>query len=173
VGTLVTGTPSGFNVGAPDGDIGNVYDGQYVVINLTLSPIIVNGPSDTNYDFVYYELYRPSTDDIAMDSVILSISSDGTTYYVVFNWGDGVADDNSNVGDVTTNTGTEDDNQSISTTELYGTSPLQTGILVDVDNAPSAPPPGTYQYLAIQAPLAPTTDTTLDVDSVEVIEVAP
>lgn len=178
--TPVTSTPVGAqvsvpgntNIGAPDGLIGNVQDGRYVVLTLG-TPITVNGPSDTNYDFVYYERANPV--NIAMDSVILSISSDGTTYYIVFNWGDNIPDNNSNVGIIASNTGTEDDNQTIQSTDLYGTPPNQTGILIDVDNAPSHPPVGSYGYLAIQAPIAPTNDGNdgADIDSIQVTEVAP
>jgi hypothetical protein len=162
--------PGNTNVGAPNGTVGNVADGTYVVINLGGSPIVVTNPSETNYDFVYYEL--PSGSGIQMDSVILSISTDDVVYYVVFNWGNGTPDANSNVGDVA---GSENDNQPINSSELHGTSPQDTGIAVDVDNAPSNPPPGNYQYLAIQAPAAPPGDGNdgADVDSIEVTEVAP
>ena len=164
--------PPGFNEGPPDGPpAGHITNGNYVVIRLTASPIIVNGASDTNYDLVYYE-QQIAGGGIAMDSVILSISSDGTTYYVIFNWGDGTPDNNSNIGDVAASAGGEVDDEIIPASELHG-SPIQTGVLIDVDNAPSAPPPGSYQYLAIQAPLAPVSDSNLDVDSVEVTEVAP
>jgi len=165
--------PGNINTGAPDGSLGAIADGNYIVINLSLTPIIVNGPSDTNYDFIYFE--EPSGNGIQMDKVILSISSNGSTYYVVFNWGDGIPDTNSNVGDVTSSTGTENDNQPIDnpvdTGELYGTSPLDTGILIDVDNAPSHPPVGSYQYLAIQAPAAPASTDGIGMDSVQVTEV--
>ncbi|MCC7116936.1 MAG: hypothetical protein IT310_00305 [Anaerolineales bacterium] len=170
VGTQVTATPPGFNVGNPGsggGASGNISSGTYYVATLPV-PIIVNGPTDTNYDLVYYEL-QFGFGQIAMDSIILSISSDGSTYYEVFNWGDGTPDTNSNVGDVA---GAENDNQVIPTSELYGTPPNQTGILIDVDNAPSAPPPGSYSYLAIQAP-TPDGDGGLDVDAVDVVDVAP
>jgi hypothetical protein len=171
-GTLVTSTPDGFNVGAPNGaPVGSVADGTYFVVNLGGNPIIVNGPSDTNYDFVYYE--RDTGGGIQMDRVILSISTDDVAYYVVFNWGDGVPDANSNVGDVAQSTGTENDNQPIDSSELYGTAPQDTGILVDVDNAPSNPPAATYQYLAIQAPAPPASSDGADVDAIEVTEVAP
>lgn len=165
--------PGNTNTGAPNGAVGTIPDGSYVVINLGGNPIVVTDPSETNYDFVYYEL--PSGNGIQMDSVILSISTDNTVYYVVFNWGDGTPDTNSNVGDVASSLGTENDNQPIDnpvdTDELYGTSPLDTGIAVDVDNAPSNPPPGDYQYLAIQAPAAPPASGSdgADVDSIEVL----
>jgi len=175
-GSLTTPEPE-TNIGAPDGEtdgdnVGHVQDGYYIVLTLSATPIVVIGPSETNYDFVYYE--RPVVGGgIDMDSVILSISMDDVTYYVVFNWGDGIPDDNSNVGDVTPTT--EADNQHINPSELYGSSPQDTGILVDVDNAPSNPPAGTYQYLAIQAPVAPVNDGDdgADIDSIQVIEVAP
>jgi hypothetical protein len=168
--------PGNTNIGAPDGSVGTIPDGSYVVIDLSGNPIVVVDPSETNYDFVYYEL--PSGSGIQMDSVILSISTDNIVYYVVFNWGDGTPDNNSNVGDVAANTGTENDNQPIDqpdTGELHGTAPQDTGIAVDVDNAPSNPPPGNYSYLAIQAPAAPPADGNdgADADSVEVVEVAP
>jgi hypothetical protein len=165
-----TSVPADTNIGAPDGAIGGVPDGYYIILSLSATPIVVNGPSDTNYDFVYYE--RPAGVGIEMDSVIISISTDNATYYVVFNWGDGTPDNNSNVGDVA---GAENDNQPIDSSQLYGTPPQDTGILVDVDNAPSHPPVGTYEYLAIQAPLAPVGDGNdgADVDSIQVTEVAP
>lgn len=100
---------------------------------------------------------------------------DNTTYYVVFDWGNGTPDNNSNVGDVASSTGTENDNQHIDDSELVGSAPNQTGVAVDVDNAPSHPPAGNYSYLAIQAPAAPVNDGNdgADVDSIEVTEVAP
>jgi hypothetical protein len=165
--------PGYTNIGVPDANIGGVANGFYFIINLGLTPIIVNGPSDTNYDFVYYEFANPV--NISMDSVIISISSDGTTYYQVFNWGNGIPDDNSNVGPIASSTGTENDNQTIQATDLHGSPPNQTGILVDVDNAPSNPPPGSYSYLAIQAPAAPPNDGSdgADIDSIEVAENTP
>jgi hypothetical protein len=170
----VTAVPGGYNYGTPSGGAAVIPDGYYVVINLP-TPIVVNGPSDTNYDFVYYEL--AASPGVNMDRVILSISKNNIDYYVVFNWGDGIPDTNSNVGDVA---GAEDDNQPINSSELHGTAPQDTGILVDVDNAPSNPPTGNYNYLAIQVPtpapaaVPPNNGTDgADVNSVEVIEVAP
>jgi hypothetical protein len=171
-GTLLTPTPAGINVGAPNGSpLGTIPDGRYVVINLSPSPIMVNGPSDTNYDFVYYE--ESSGPGILMDKVKLSISTNNIIYYMVFNWGDGTPDANSNIGDVAATTTTENDNQPINSSELYGTTPLKTGVLVDVDNAPSHPPVGSYQYLAIQAPPTPDSTDGIGMDSVQVIEVSP
>lgn len=170
VGTEIT-PPVQIGVGTPDGSIGSIDDGEYIVIDLG-SPILrVNGPSDTDADLIYYEQQAGSGVD--MDMVIISISMDGAVYYVVFNWGDAVPDNNSNVGDVTTDTGTENDNQQIDqpdTGELYGTAPSDTGILIDVDNAPSNPPVGDYQFIAIQAPSTGSTDG-IGMDSVDVDEV--
>jgi hypothetical protein len=188
-GTPVAATPAGYNDGAPDGNtsganVANIPDGYYLIINLP-TPIIVVGISDTGYDFVYYERQVacspptcPSNYGIQMDSVILSISTAvNGTYYTVFNWGyepgsTSIAPDtNSNVGDVTTSTGTENDNQIIDSTELTGTVPQDTGIQIDVDNAPSHPPADNYSFLAIQAPAAPPNDGNdgADVDSVQVL----
>lgn len=181
----VTSTPSGAQtavpgnttIGTPDGNPGGIPDGNYIVINLTLSatPIVVTNPSETNYDFVYYE--RPAGGGVDMDSVVISISMDDIIYYVVFNWGDNQPDDNSNI-DLNnlppppgSCTDVECDNQHINGSELHNS----TGILVDVDNAPSNPPAGDYWYIAIEAPVAPPNDGNdgADVDSVEIVENTP
>jgi len=172
VGIPDSGTPSGYNYGTPDNSVAGVADGHYVIINLSATPIVVNGISDTGYDLVYYERATGSgsTLGIDMDKVILSISMDNSTYYVVFNWGDGTPDANSSVASVA---GTEADNQHINAVDLYqdpsATSSPKTGIEIDVDNAPSHPPPGNYSYLAIQAPAPPASSDGADVDSVQVL----
>jgi hypothetical protein len=180
VGTPVS-IPAGITVGTPDGTLGTLLDGSYIVMDLSSNPIIVNGPSDKNYDFVYYE--QAAGPGILMDRVILSISTAlAGTYYQVLNWGDGTPDTNSNIGNVVTSTPYQElDNQPIDASKLYGATPLQTGVLVDVDNAPSHPPVGSYSFLAIQAPPPPTPPSTPDpgndgsvgIDSVQVIEVSP
>lgn len=180
VGTPVS-IPAGITVGTPDGTLGTLLDGSYIVMDLSSNPIIVNGPSDKNYDFVYYE--QAAGPGILMDRVILSISTAlAGTYYQVLNWGDGTPDTNSNIGNVVTSTPYQElDNQPIDASKLYGATPLQTGVLVDVDNAASHPPVGSYSFLAIQAPPPPTPPSTPDpgndgsvgIDSVQVIEVSP
>lgn len=166
-----TPVPGSIEVGTPNGSIGSVPDGYYIIINLGSPILVVSTPSDTNADLVYYE--QASAPGVQMDQVIISISMDGTQYYVVFNWGDGIPGDNSNVDDVA---GSEGDNQPINASELYdpdgaGSAP-DTGILIDVDNADSNPPPGAYQYIAIQAPDLPSnTDTDVGFDSVDVVDV--
>jgi hypothetical protein len=167
VGTQTT-VPGNTTIGTPDGNIGGINDGQYIVLSLS-TPLVVNGPSDTNYDLAYYE--RPAGGGVDMDSVSISISMDNLIYYMVFKWGDGTPDNNSNVGDVVINTGTENDNQHIDGSELHN----GTGILVDVDNAPSNPPTGNYFYIAVQAPVAPPNDGNdgADVDSIEIVENTP
>ncbi len=168
--------PAEINIGTPDDIVGNVPDGFYVVIDLSGNPIIVDGNPD--YDFVYYERDTGSG-NIAMDRVILSISSDNSVYYVVFNWGDNVPDANTNVNTTTLADPPSDpanpeaDNEPIDTSNLYQdpSAPLspQTGILVDVDNAPSHPPNGNYSYLAVQAPVAPPSNDGADIDSIQVL----
>ncbi|MBL8062418.1 MAG: hypothetical protein JNK32_05325 [Anaerolineales bacterium] len=167
--TLVTPAPADLGVGTPpDGNIGNITNGQYVVIGLS---IVVGPTPDNNYDLVLYEYDNGG--QIALDWIIIGISiySDGREYYEVFNWGNGTPDTNSNVGDVA---GAETDNQSVPLTELHdpddaGPAP-QTGILIDVDNATSAPPAGTYDYIVVISPLGGSGDPA-QVDSIEVTEV--
>ncbi len=168
--TGVTDPPNGDTAG---NNVINIPDGYYVIITLP-TPIVVVGISDTGYDLVYYERQlddsgMPSGYGVHMDQVILSISTAvNGTYYQIFNWGDGIPDTNSNLGDVA---GLENDNQPIDASEFYGTYPQDTGILIDVDNAPSYPPPGNYSFLAIQAPTPLPANDGADVDAVEVVDI--
>jgi hypothetical protein len=191
---MLTNPPAGFNSGAPDGNGGsinnNLFDGQYFVIN---SPVHVAPTPDGHYDMVYYEMANPNCGgQVCMDQVIIGITNDATgqTYYEVFNWGDGIPDTNTNVD--TTQLGVptaEDDNQIISTSDLYidpsqvglpQPPDLQTGILIDVDTAPSNPPRDpvtgtTYDYVVVVAPPASSPNNAgddMNLDSVQVTEVA-
>ena len=187
--TQLAGSPPGLNTGNPDGSSAtgsNFPDGSYYVMDLGSNPIIVNATPDANYDLVFYEDENPDGSGlVAMDQVIIGITNDpsGSTYYQVFNWGDGVPDTNTNVDTTTLGLpNAEADNQTISTSDLYedpaATPPpsnSQVGILIDVDQAPSNPPAGSYQYLVVIAPPASNPNNAGDdgqVDSLEVTEVS-
>lgn len=175
-----TAAPPQVTVGTPDGNIGSgIPDGYYIVLTLP-TPIVVNGPSDTNYDMAYYE--RPAASGVDMDSVIVSISMDNVIYYVVLNWGDNQPNSHTNV-DVNNLptpppgcTDLECDNQHIDASDLHdppGGPAFGTGILIDVDNAPSNPPPGDYWYIAVEAPSPTVNNDGADVDSIEIVDIAP
>ena len=169
--------PTGFNLGAPDGATAqnpDFKDGNYFVVN---APVIVEATPDGKYDMVYYEW--DTGGKILMDQVIVGISKDpsGNPYYEVFNWGDGQPDKNTNVDTTLPGIPAETDNAQIDTSKLYQdpSGPPQTGILIDVDKAPSNPPPDTYDYVVIiapkNAPAGPSSDGG-QVDSIQVTEVA-
>lgn len=188
--------PGNVNVGPPDGLNSSPTAGTYYIIDVSSNPIWVNPTPDGNYDLVYYEnvaaTVTPAPQHIDMDQVIVGISQDGgATYYPVFNWGDGVPDTNTNV-DTTTlpelppnnPAQPEADNQSIPTSALYqdpsAPGSPQTGITIDVDTAPSNPPPGRYDTVVIINPPAPsptqtlpspTQDSTGQTDGIDVTEV--
>jgi hypothetical protein len=128
---------------------------------------VVSGTPDGNYDLIFYEALNPADGtEILLDNIVIGISQDGITYYVVFNWGDDNPDTNTNIDSTLQ---PEDDNTPIPISDLYenGVFP-QTGILIDVDTAPAAPPEGTYTYIVILSP--PSTDAA-QVDSIVVDEV--
>lgn len=195
-GPPVTPVPSEIGVGELPNNtnpssydsIGEINTGTYIVINLS---VVVGNAPDNNYDLAYYEYNNNGF--VNIDWIIIGISNyaDGSQYYEIFNWGNGSPDNNSNVGDVAQTSGTELDNQSIpvsgntevpqSQTELYdpdyspgtpGTNgPLpQTGILIDVDSATSAPPPNTYNYVVIIAPMGDS-DGGAQLDAIQTVEV--
>lgn len=138
----------------------------YVVINFS---VVVEPTPDANYDLVLYEFNNFGY--VFLDWVIIGISNDpsGATYYEVFNWGNGIPDANTNIGDVA---GSEDDEQQTDLSEFHdpdgGSTNNQTGILIDVDTATSEPPPNTYNYIVV---IAPNGGGSNEVDSIDVTEV--
>ena len=145
------------------------------------SEIEVKGNLETNYyDFVYYESEFNNGGSIRLDYVIVGISlyADAHEFYEVFNWGNNIPDINTNVDtnilplDPTCSAplAPECDNRVIPISYLYPFPGIGTGILIDVDNAPSAPPVGSYQYLVIISPLGGDNDV-VQVDSIEITEV--
>lgn len=129
--------------GAPDGDPIGVSAGNSIDYTLS-TPITIDG-NTLDYEIVYYELALPNN-TIDLDQVIISIGN-GTNWYVVYYWGDNVADTNASPPGQTN----EPDNFSIPMSQLYG-APYQTGILIDADGGIGSPPPGTYQFIRVTSP---------------------
>ena len=132
-----------------------------MIVDLGTSPIVTHA----GYDFIYYERFSMAVSGIYLDSVRVEVCDDlaCASSHMVFDWGDGLPDMNTNVGGA--GTPGEPDNDQISESILYGTSPLQVGIAIDVD---AVAPAGTYGYLRLSAPGAPLTDGA-EVDAVEVL----
>ncbi len=131
--------PYGKIGGSKDGITTNIGSGNSVILNITTQ---VNGHA--GWDLVYYELPNGSGcpgEGIMMDWVILQVG-DGTNWYTVLNWGDGVVDANANIASVGL---PESDSRSICSANLYNA----TGVALDLD---TLVPPGTYPYIRIIAP---------------------
>lgn len=121
--------------------------GSSLVINMSPQAIIADG--DGEYDFVYYEVLAPPIhpNEIEMDVLMVEISSDGDTWYKVFDWGDGSQDANTNLyanGVYTDQCLAEIDNCLIPSDRLYNV----TGIAIDVD---PYVPAGDYPWIRITA----------------------
>jgi hypothetical protein len=89
---------------------------------------------------------------------------DGTNWYTVFNWGNNIADTNSNMDfNILPNPQVpeETDQRDIPTSALYP----PTGIAIDVD---AMVPPGTYSYIRFTAPPGDS-DNQTEIDAVEVL----
>jgi hypothetical protein len=129
---------------------------------------VANG--DPEWDVVYYEL--PAQTGILLDWVIVQIS-DGTNWYTIFNWGDNIADVNTNMNFnilpppvITSYPPEETDQRDIPGTSLYTSSNgRSTGIAIDID---SIVPPGTYSYIRFYAP-ANDVDGHMEIDAIEVL----
>ncbi len=157
-GNIPPGEP---DVGPPDGNRAEIACGQAILVDLGTTPVAASG--DTGYDLVYYE--RSIGSNIQLDWVVVQVgASPSGPWFTVFYWGDGILDSNTNIGQ--TGYGPpEADNQNIPLTDLYGSSPFQTGIAIDVD---ARAPAGTYSYVRIYSPFNTNGDPT-EVDSIEVL----
>ena len=150
-----TATTPPINWGPPDGNIDNPPDGSTITFTLS-TPITDHG--DAGYDFVYYE--RPTgANRIDMDQVAIEISQDGSTWLPVFNWGDNVADTNSNLDISGPLGGAETDNRTITSGLINGS-----GIGIDIYSLGLT---GSYSYLRFIAPNNGGGDG-FDIDSIEI-----
>lgn len=115
------------------------------------------------FDFVFYEFENPSN-YMRLDWVIIEASINGVDGWVqIFNWGNGVLDGNSNIGQLGHGASGEPDNYEMPFSDLYGGN--STGVAIDLD---AVVPPGTYQWIRISSPLGGDGDGA-EVDSIEVI----
>ena len=103
-----------------------------------------------------------------MDHVTVEIAKDCTSgpWFMVFNWGDGTIDANTNIGALGYSPG-EPDNQMIPMSVLSGTAPFNTGIAIDVDALP-IPLPENYGCVRLSAPAGGDNDPA-EVDALEVL----
>lgn len=174
--TQVSPVPPEVDLDTPDGVPASLPNGSYIILNVNSNPVIVLLTPDGNYDLVFYEDIYNAT-DIHLDHIIIGISefSDGSSYYEVFNWGNGIRDTNTNVDTDILPPDTsptclepECDNREIPTANLHPNP--GTGILIDVDTASSQPPPGVYNYIVVVSPNSGDGDVS-QIDAVVVTEV--
>lgn len=160
----------------PYDQIGTTPDGRHSSLapgaSLTFAfpqPLQVNGHPD--WDLILYEL--PNGSGIAMDFIIVQIG-DGSNWYTIFNWGNNVADTNSNMN-IDVFGGKENDNRNFTTPPnsnyLYpfdsGTPEKPaTGIVFQLDNFV---PNGTYPYFRIISPVDGDIDGGCEIDAIEVL----
>jgi hypothetical protein len=152
-------------------------------------PVYVSGTPDAFYDLIFYESTAPGNNTVInLDKIIIGISRDDDgSYYEVFNWGDNNRDKNTNVDfnilptdpspscaePECDNRAIPLDSTAVPPEPILHTDPVSgvgTGILIDVDNAPSKPPEGDYRYLVIISPSSGAPDAA-QVDAVVVDEV--
>lgn len=140
--------------GAPDGSVADINQGGYLTFTFPAGSGIRDG---AGYDFVFFEWPNPDnpiTGGIQLDWIVVEISDDGITWNEVFDWGDGAADNNTNVASYAA--GGELDNESIPSSALWPgglPSGTNTGIAIDINII--GPPPGSqYRYVRFSNPYA-------------------
>ncbi|MGE5377494.1 MAG: hypothetical protein ACM3XO_20740 [Bacteroidota bacterium] len=155
------------NIGtSPDGRTEYIRSGTSITLAFN-SPLVVNG--HPSWDLVFYEL--PIGTGIGMDWTLIQIG-DGTNWYNVFYWGDGIPDTNSNLN-INVIGGAEDDNRDFTTQPAsdvlypFNTAPgaANSGIAMELDGVV---PKGTYPYIRIVAPTGDL-DGGTEIDAVSVL----
>ena len=149
-------------MGPPNGIIGTIPCGQNITLNISANPIVVTG-AEPAFDLVFYELENPAN-QVNLDWVIIEASINGTdTWVQIFNWGNGILDSNTNIGQLGHGSSGEPDNYPLLFADLYGgNSP---GIAIDLD---ALAPPGIYQWVRISSPLGGGNDGA-EVDAIQVL----
>jgi hypothetical protein len=143
---------------SPDGTVYSLPSGSSLTLGINL---VANG--NGNFDLIYYERPSPGGTGIFLDWVIVEIS-DGTNWYTIFNWGNNIADTNSNMDFNSLpnpQVPEETDQRDIPTSALYN----GTGVAINVD---AIVPPGTYSYIRFTAP-AGDNDNQMEIDAIEVL----
>ena len=162
--------------GPPDGIFSSVLPTQTLIVDLGAGNGVLDGPG---YDFVYYEREADPLPSgyILMDLVIVELSLDGTTWQTPFAWNPGSENlaQNSNIWLFASDDSSiaaclvlplyagSAANEIIYMTAggpggicpawrgLWGTTPYQTGVAIDIAGIP--PPVGEgYRYIRITAP---------------------
>ena len=137
-----------------------------ITLNINL---IANG--DTNPDLVFYEYEVPATGNVYLDLVIIRISSDGTNWFDIFNWGDQLSDTNTNMDftflppptNVPLPPPEEQDERDIPTSFFYPYPGW--GVAIDID---AIVPPGTYSWIQFYAP-PDGNDNKTEIDAIEIL----
>ena len=171
-GNIPPGEP---DIGAPDGSFASLPCGGLLILDLPalgFNAIDLSAP-DSAYDLVFYERRLPPPDStvIELDWVSIEIGTGPTgacatgDWYFGFNWGDMIVTNNGHLG----NLFPEIDNQQIPTDILWGTSPLKTGIGIDLDNSGLGIPSGLYPCIRIISPFNYPDNDPSEVDALEIV----
>ena len=125
--------------------------------------------SHPGYDLIDYESYSAACGGICLDWVRIDVCEASCSNWItVFNWGDDIPDNNTNVASFTA--GGETDNKPIPSAALHCNNGYCTGITIDVD-APGFPPvpPSGYRYIRIWSPINWPDNDGAEVDSIEIL----
>jgi len=150
------------NIGsAPDGVTTNILGSSYRTLQLS-TPVVAGSGAY----LVYYPSYPnpPGDPTLEMDLVIVQIG-DGSNWYTVFNWGNGIPDGNTDIPASppnTANCSSEPDNCLIDIALLTVQSPYP-GVTITLGGVPA----GTYSYIRIISP--PDSGDGVDVDAIQVL----
>jgi uncharacterized repeat protein (TIGR01451 family) len=165
--TSISGPSEGnINIGGPGGGVTTLPDGGPPLV-MVIPPIVANG--DGAYDLVFYEMVaasaNPPGQHIDLDWVQIEISADGSTWYTVFDWGDGAPNPHTNVPVAPAwcvpVAPDEADNCGILSSSLRN----GTGVTINID---AIVPPGNYSWIRITSPASPGGDGS-DVDAIEIL----
>jgi uncharacterized repeat protein (TIGR01451 family) len=134
----------------------NIPAGTFLVLQLS-TPLVVISPDVDGYDLVYYP--DPVAPTLQMDVVILQVG-DGSNWYTILYWGNGVQDANTDLPPNAPGCTSESDNCVVDVSSSIN-SP---GVSIQLDGVV---PSGTYPYIRIIS--LPDSGDGVDIDAITVL----
>lgn len=134
--------------GPPDGGYAEIDPGETIVFDFGAGQGIIDG---SGFDLVLYERENPvGSNRILLDFMTIEVSTDGATWFTVYNWdGQPGGVSGTNVDGYATDGDGEQDDEVISTSDLFN----NTGIAIDI--GPWTSPGYSFQFVRFSHPGGP------------------
>lgn len=151
--------------GSPDDLYATISGTGVIILDFGVGQGIIDGPG---FDMVFYERYRATVPGINLDYTTIEISTDGGTWFTVFDWdGDNPSEiTGTNITSYVEDADGEKEEESILETDLYPGGVGSHGITIDIGVL--VPAGNTYRFVRITNPgSTPGPEKQTEIDAIE------